>query len=215
MSFREMEKQRQLEWEAQKLQELEQERQKEQDRLLKLKGQNQTLTIELEGFSTKVKDLSQKICDTRAAVTNVKTVIDGMRTTRDTIVGEQTQFKSKIKEQNAKLVQLSQEKARMDAKAKTNPNSSADDQAMFTHKKVGKHRRALKFANFCITSKIIIKQLQDKVENLKTEIEEKSTDITSHTEQKTEVRTELSDLITNCEQLYNEYDVVRIQVSAH
>lgn len=115
---------------------MEQERQREQDRLLKLKGQNQTLTIELESLSTKVKDLSQKICDTRVAVTNVKTVIDGMRTTRDTCVSEQTQFKAKIKEQNAKLVQLSQEKARMDAKSKINPSAIADDQAMFTNKQV-------------------------------------------------------------------------------
>lgn len=136
-NFRELEKQRQEEWEAQKLQEMEQERQKEQDRLLKLKGHNQTLTIELESLSTKVKDLSQKICDTRVEVTNVKTVIDGMRTTRDTCVSEQTQFKAKIKEQNAKLVQLSQEKARMDAKAKTNNNSAADDQALFNNKQVG------------------------------------------------------------------------------
>jgi intersectin len=129
-----MEKARQLEWEAQKLQEMEQERQKEQDRLLKLKGQNQTLTIELESLNTKVKELSQKICDTRVAVTNVKTFIDGMRSTRDVSVAEQTQFKAKIKEQNAKLVQLSQEKARMDAKSKANP--STDDQAVFTNKQV-------------------------------------------------------------------------------
>lgn len=101
---------------------------------MKLKGQNQTMTIELESLSTKVKELSQKICDTRVAVTNVKTVIDGMRTTRDTCVSEQAQFKAKIKEQNAKLVHLSQEKARMDAKSKINP--SADDQAVVTSKQV-------------------------------------------------------------------------------
>jgi len=129
-----MEKQRQLEWEGQKLQEMEQERQKEQDRLLKLKGHNQTLSIELESLSTKVKELSQKICDTRVAVTNVKTVIDGMRSTRDTCVSEQTLYKSKIKEQNAKLVQLSQDKAKLDAKNKI--SSSTDDQAMFTNKQV-------------------------------------------------------------------------------
>lgn len=134
--FRDLEKQRQLEWEAQKLQEMEQERQKEQDRLLKLKGQNQTLTIELESLSTKVKELSQKICDTRVAVTNVKTVIDGMRTTRDTCVSDQTQYKAKIKEQNAKLVQLSQDKARMDAKAKSNAGGETDDKALFTNKQV-------------------------------------------------------------------------------
>lgn len=136
-----MEKQRQLEWEGQKLQEMEQERQKEQDRLLKLKGHNQTLTIELESLSTKVKELSQKICDTRVAVTNVKTVIDGMRSTRDTCVSEQTFYKSKIKEQNAKLVQLSQEKAKLDAKNKM--HSSNDEQAMFTNKQVCKKMEIL------------------------------------------------------------------------
>lgn len=121
---------------------MEQERQKEQDRLLKLKGHNQTLTIELESLSTKVKELSQKICDTRVAVTNVKTVIDGMRSTRDTCVSDQTLYKSKIKEQNAKLVQLSQEKAKLDAKNKI--NSSNDEQAMFTNKQVCR-RNALFF----------------------------------------------------------------------
>lgn len=134
MYCRELEKQRQLEWEGQKLQEMELERQKEQDRLLKLKGHNQTLSIELETLSTKVKELSQKICDTRVAVTNVKSTIDGMRTTRDTLMSDQTQCKTKIKEQNAKLVQLSQEKAKLDAKAKT--GVSGDEQAYITNKQV-------------------------------------------------------------------------------
>jgi uncharacterized coiled-coil DUF342 family protein len=114
---------------------MEQERQKEQDRLLKLKGHNQTLSIELETLSTKVKELSQKICDTRVSVTNVKSTIDGMRTTRDTLMSDQTQCKAKIKEQNAKLVQLSQEKARLDAKAKAG-GLSGDEQAFITNKQV-------------------------------------------------------------------------------
>lgn len=65
---------------------------------------------------------------------------------------------------------------------------------------------------FFFSFKIIIKQLKDKVDNIKTEIEEKATDVNTHHEQKSEARQELSELITNCEQLYNEYDVVRIQV---
>lgn len=113
---------------------MEQERQKEQDRLLKLKGHNQTLTIELETLSTKVKELSQKICDTRVSVTNVKTTIDGMRSTRDTCVSEQALYKGKIKEQNAKLVQLSQDKAKLDAKTKI--GTSVDEQAFITNKQV-------------------------------------------------------------------------------
>jgi intersectin len=51
------------------------------------------------------------------------------------------------------------------------------------------------------------------VENIKAELEEKSTDIATHREQKKEAKDELTELITNCEELYNEYDVVRIQVS--
>lgn len=113
---------------------MEQERQREQDRLLKLKGQNQTLTIELESLNSKVKELSQKICDTRVGVTNVKSVIDGMRTTRDTQMSEMTQLKARIKDQNQRLVQLSQEKAKLDAKTKANPAS--DDQAVFSNKQV-------------------------------------------------------------------------------
>lgn len=45
---REMERQRQLEWEKQRRQELLSQRQKEQEKVLQLKAQNQNLGIELE-----------------------------------------------------------------------------------------------------------------------------------------------------------------------
>lgn len=51
------------------------------------------------------------------------------------------------------------------------------------------------------------------MENIKSEIEVKSTDVVTHQENKNEARNELSELISNCEQLYNDYDIVRIQVS--
>lgn len=66
--FREMERQRQLEWERQKSQELQAQRQKEQDVLLKLKAKNQTLSIELgtlvskrnyNGFETALKRITR------------------------------------------------------------------------------------------------------------------------------------------------------------
>lgn len=53
------------------------------------------------------------------------------------------------------------------------------------------------------------------MENIKKEVEEKSGDMNSHTETKLEARNELNELITNCEQLYSEYDVVRMQVSVN
>lgn len=79
-------------------------------------------------------------------------------------------------------------------------------------------KNSFSFKNFLIifflsSFKINIKQLKDKIENIKTEIEEKSCDFESHKDQKSELRNDLQDLITNCEQLYNDYDSARIQVN--
>ncbi|XP_063699833.1 intersectin-2 [Culicoides brevitarsis] len=195
---REMEKQRQTEWENQKLSEMELQREKEQEKVLKLKAQNQSLTIELGTLNDKVKDVTQKICDTRAGVTKVKALIDGMRTTRDTQMSEMAQLKARIKEQNQRLIQLSQEKAKLDAKSKaTQANDAANQeqiQAAFSNKQ------------------ILIKQLKDKLEDIREQINTKQSDIDSNKEQLTELKKELSELITACETLYNEYDVERIQI---
>lgn len=126
-----------MEWENQKLSEMEVQREKEQERLLKLKAQNQSLTIELTSLNDKVKDVTQKICDTRAGVTKVKSLIDGMRSTRDTQMQDMVQLKAKIKEQNQRLIQLSQEKAKLDAKTKVSDAASAEQlQAAFSSKQV-------------------------------------------------------------------------------
>jgi intersectin len=54
--------------------------------------------------------------------------------------------------------------------------------------------------------------LQDKLDNMKAEIEAKTTDITTNTEQLTEIKDDLAALIKSCEDLYNDYDMQRIQV---
>lgn len=174
-----MERQRQLEWERQKSQELQAQRQKEQDVLLKLKAKNQTLTIELGtlvSISTeidsrdlfshptrflifqndKVKELSQKICDTRVGVSGVKTTIDGMRSTRDTQLQEMSALKNKLREQNQRLLALSQEKARIEARNKLN---AAQDAA-------GQEAIKMAFDNKQIT----LKQLKDKIADLQQQV---------------------------------------------
>uniref|UniRef100_A0A182VSJ4 Dynamin-associated protein n=1 Tax=Anopheles minimus TaxID=112268 RepID=A0A182VSJ4_9DIPT len=203
----EMKKQQELEKELQRQRELEQEReeqrkrelekkelarkQREQENVLKLKAQNQSLSVELSTFNERIKELSQKICDTRVGVTNVKTTIDGMRTTRDTQMAEMTQLKAKVKEQNQRLVQLSQEKAKLDAKSKSGETES---QLQFTNKQ------------------IVIQQLKDKLENTKQQIENKTTDINLNSDQLIELKSQLTDLIDACEKLYGEYDMQRIQI---
>lgn len=153
---KEMERQRQLEWERQKSQELESQRQKEQDLLLKLKAKNQGLTIELGGLNDKVKELSQKICDTRVGVSSVKTTIDGMRSTRDSQLQEMSALKNKLREQNQRLLAVTQEKARIEAKNKIN---AAQDSA-------GQEAVRMAFANKQIT----LKQMKDKVDDLQQQV---------------------------------------------
>lgn len=135
-----MERQRQLEWEKQRSQELQQQRQRSQENVLRLKARNQTLTIELNSLTEQVKDLSQKICNTRVGVSNVKTTIDGMRTTRDTHMQELSQLKTKLKEQNARLIALTQEKSKLEAKNKNFNQSDHEDlaqtQVAFDNKEV-------------------------------------------------------------------------------
>lgn len=186
-----MEKQRQLEWENQQLQKMQQLRQQEQEKLLKLKAQNQTYTIELGSLNDKVKELSQKICDTRVSVTSVKTVIDGMRSTRDTQMSEMTSLKAQIKEQNAKLVQLSQDKAKMDSKY---AKSDGLSQEIFA------------------TKQLNINQLRDKLHNLKEEVDPKEADVNSNAEQLTELKNQLQSLLDNCEDTYATYVSHRNQV---
>lgn len=185
-----MEKQRQIEWENQRIQDMQQQRQREQEKVLKLKAQNQQHTIELGGLNDKVKELSQKICDTRVEVTGVKTVIDGMRSTRDIQMTEMASLKGRIKEQNAKLVQLSQEKTKLDSKSMKDGLS----QEVFTHKQMN------------------INQLRGKVQNIKEEVEPKETDVNANMEQLNDLKTRLQTLIDDCEEIYTVYDSQRNQV---
>ncbi|BFF94509.1 intersectin-1 [Drosophila madeirensis] len=197
---KELEKQRQQEWEQARIAEMNAQKQREQERVLKQKAHNTQLNVELSTLNEKIKDLSQRICDTRAGVTNVKSVIDGMRTQRDTSMSEMAQLKTRIKEQNAKLMQLTQERAKWEAKSKSSGAAMGGEaqqeqlNAAFAHKQ------------------LLINQIKDKVENIGKEIESKKEDINSNDLQMTEVRDELSALLAKCEELYKEYDVERTSV---
>ncbi|XP_058804871.1 intersectin-1 isoform X2 [Phymastichus coffea] len=186
---KEMERQRQLEWETQKMQELQARRQQEQDSLLKLKAKNQTLTIELGTLNEKVKELSQKICDTRVGVSTVKSTIDGMRTTRDQQLQEMSALKNKLREQNQRLLACSQEKAKLEAKSK------AQDAA-------GQEAHKLAVAN----KKLAIKQLEDKLEELKKEVAEKEQEVDNSNKSLDDLKEEMKVMVNNCKELLVKYE---------
>ncbi|KAH0568927.1 intersectin-1 isoform X2 [Cotesia glomerata] len=195
---KEMERQRQLEWETQKSQELQAQRQKEQDIVLKLKAKNQTLTIELTSLNERVKELSQKICDTRNGVSGVKTTIDGMRSTRDSQLQEMNDLKKKLREQNQRLLALSQEKAKIEAKNKMNASQDS----------AGQEAMKMQFANKQIT----LKQLKDKIADLQQQINDKMADIENNNGQLQDVRDRMKTLINECKTLYSSFDNKRSQI---
>nr|AAC39139.1 dynamin associated protein isoform Dap160-2 [Drosophila melanogaster] len=198
---KELEKQRQQEWEQARIAEMNAQKEREQERVLKQKAHNTQLNVELSTLNEKIKELSQRICDTRAGVTNVKTVIDGMRTQRDTSMSEMSQLKARIKEQNAKLLQLTQERAKWEAKSKASGAALGGENAQ-------QEQLNAAFAH----KQLIINQIKDKVENISKEIESKKEDINTNDVQMSELKAELSALITKCEDLYKEYDVQRTSV---
>ena len=113
-----------------------------------------------------MKELSQKICDTRVGVSTVKTTIDGMRTTRDQQLQEMTALKNKLREQNQRLLAVSQEKARLEAKTKTQDAT-------------GQEAQKLALAN----KQIAIKQLKDKLVDLENEVKEKEKEVENSNKQ--------------------------------
>lgn len=104
-----------------------------------------------------MRELSQKISETRASVTGVKSTIDSMRTTRDTQMNEMSRLKSTLKEQNQRLITVSQEKIRLEAKNKMNSSTESSEVQEQTQ---------LAISN----KKLSFKSLQDKINDLNSQV---------------------------------------------
>ena len=138
-----MERQRLAEWEKQRKAELVQHRQREQEKVLELKAKKENIDSEFETMvcivwliqltklficvillsvlscfdvlfqRDKVQTLTNDISETRTGVTDVKCFIDGMRTSRDTKMKDMADLKAKLKDQNQRLIQVTQDKAKV------------------------------------------------------------------------------------------------------
>ena len=119
-------------------------RQRETENVIKLRAKKETIGSEFEAIvsvfskkvfkslsmfisqKTKVDDLTKNIADTRTGVTDVKQFIDGMRTSRDTKMAELNALKTQLKEQNQRLLQVTQERAKIESKNKVNQRKMED-----------------------------------------------------------------------------------------
>ncbi|XP_045103341.1 intersectin-1-like isoform X15 [Portunus trituberculatus] len=190
--------QRQQEWEKQRLQELMNVRQRQQENLLSLKAKNQSLSIEFTTKEDRVKELTQKISETRQGVTEVKATIDTMRSTRDTYMADMNQLKAAAREQNQRLLVLNQEKARLKARSTAAAGASGAEQAAVD-------------ASF--TSKqMVIKQLQEKVDSLQTELSAKEEDVNNNITDLSHMKEEIRATAERCSSVFIEYSDKRKQV---
>jgi len=87
----------------------------------------------------------------------VKSTIDSMRTTRDTQMNEMSRLKSTLKEQNQRLITVSQEKVRLEAKNKMNHSTETAETQEQTQSAVS-------------NKKLTFKSLQDKIDDLNSQV---------------------------------------------
>ncbi|XP_042887891.1 intersectin-1-like isoform X5 [Penaeus japonicus] len=190
--------QRQQEWEKQRLQELMNVRQRQQENLLSLKAKNQSLTIELSTKEDRVKELTQKISETRVGVTEVKATIDTMRSTRDTYMADMNQLKASARDQNQRLLALNQEKARLKARNSAAAGAGGIEQAAVDASLANKQ--------------MVIKQLQEKVEELQKEFSMKEEDVNNNISDLTVMKNDLQATAERCREIFTEYSSKREQV---
>ncbi|KAK3893529.1 hypothetical protein Pcinc_002655 [Petrolisthes cinctipes] len=192
------EQQRQQEWEKQRLQELMNVRQRQQENLLSLKAKNQSLSIDLTTKEDRVKELTQKISETRQGVTEVKATIDTMRTTRDTHMADMNQLKAQARDQNQRLLTLNQEKARLKARNTAAAGASGAEQAA---------------VDALLTSKqLVIKQLQEKVDELQGELSGKEEDVNNNISDLTSLKDDMKATAERCAEVYVEFTRKRKEV---
>lgn len=71
-------------------------------------------------------ELSSRIIETRTGVAETKNTIDGMRSTRDTQMTQLSALKMQLREQNQRLLGVSQEKVRLEAKNRINAAATSN-----------------------------------------------------------------------------------------
>lgn len=204
LARKEMEKQRLEEWEKQRTNELEQHRQRETEKVLNLRAKKETLNTEQEKLKDLMTDLSTKITDTRTGVTDVKAFIDGMRTSRDTKMAELNALKNQLKEQNQRLMQVTQEKAKLESKNRVNQKKITEG-------------KALEYTDFDLKKdekKAKVEELRIQLDTLKTEEFTKKNQVETNKQLLSDHREKLKQMIVACKALHEGFDEKRRDVRA-
>merc|ERR1719342_161456 len=204
LARKEMEKQKLIEWENSRKIELEQHRQRETENVIQLRAKKESIGNELGSIKTKVEDLTKNIADTRTGVTDVKTFIDGMRTSRDTKMAELNALKTQLKEQNQRLLQVTQERAKIESKNKVNQRKMEDGLVVeITDFDLKKAEKAEEVA-----------ALKEQFAVIKAQEGEKKEELENNKKILLEHREKLQKMIEACKILHEGFDEKRREVRA-
>merc|ERR1719187_1084682 len=199
-----MEATRLREWEKSRQAELEAHRQRETEKVIALRAKKETLSSDVEAIKTKVEDLTKGIADTRSGVTDVKSFIDGMRSARDQKMADLNALKGQLKEQNQRLLQVTQEKARLEAKNKINQMKEEDGVVV-------------ELTDFDLKKQEKLKQVEairEELSVLKVEEGEKKEQVEENKKVLMEHREKLQAIIATCKALHEGFDGKRLEVKA-
>ena len=192
------------EWEETRKEELKSHRMREQEKVLTLKARQEHLTKDLDELRDKVSELTTNISDTRTGVTEVKTFIDGMRSSRDTKMSDMSSLKAQLKDQNERLLKVTQEKAKLEAKNKARQSQVEE----------GKENELTEYEIKKAEKQKHVEELRERLRLLKEKEEQTKNDFDFQKGALEQHREKLREIIETCKTLYDEFDEQRREVRA-
>lgn len=175
---------------------LRQKYQSEQETISKLKDENKKQMNQFDELVRKTIHLTRSIDESRTSVSELKSVIDGMRVTRDTQMTAIMNLKSTLKKQNQQLIAINQEKSCLESKKKLSEQKNSD----------ANHAARQDAAEvLCGKKKASLSQLHDKLKNLETRLTNAKCTLDDEKECLVVTNNGLQDMVVQCEQLYCYY----------
>ncbi|KAI1241426.1 hypothetical protein IHE44_0004899 [Lamprotornis superbus] len=132
---RELERQRQLEWERNRRQELLNQRNKEQEDIVVLKAKKKTLEFELEALNDKRNQLEGKLQDIRCRLSTQRQEIESTNKSRELRIAEITHLQQQLQESQQMLGRLIPEKQLLNDQLKQVQQNSLHRDSLLTIKR--------------------------------------------------------------------------------
>eukprot|EP00095_Tigriopus_kingsejongensis_P004984 maker-scaffold96_size378025-snap-gene-2.51 protein:Tk04984 transcript:maker-scaffold96_size378025-snap-gene-2.51-mRNA-1 annotation:"intersectin-1 isoform x2" len=197
----ELERQRIMEWEDNRKKELNSHRQNEQEKLLQLKAKQTNIKDDMDKSRDRIKHITEEIANCRTGVADVKSFIDTMRSSRDEKMNKMNALKQQLKDQNERLLKVTQEKAQMESKKAALASQTNGEQ--ITEFEFRRNEKKKKVEQ---TQKLL-EEMKEKFETIKGEKEAKRESLDGHKES-------LIQIIEACKTLYDSFDEKRREIKA-